>query len=190
MNIFFTNSDPILCAEDHNKTHLIKMILEYAQLLSTAHRVLDGNPVKTTSKSGRVKTIYVLDDPFMDYQLYAATHINHPSAKWVRTSSEHYKWLLQCLNELCAIYEHYSGKKHKTSNILLQLCNLPNNIPDTPWQDPFVAINKEQYPDAHLESTVQQKYRTYMMLKLNEWLARGRKVEWYTQQPHWLMLNR
>jgi len=42
MNIFYLDNDPKVCAEMHNDKHCIKMILEYAQLLSTAHRVLDG----------------------------------------------------------------------------------------------------------------------------------------------------
>ena len=42
MNIFYLHRDVDTCAEMHNDKHVVKMILEYAQLLSTAHRVLDG----------------------------------------------------------------------------------------------------------------------------------------------------
>ena len=41
MNIFFLDKDPIIAAQYHCDKHCVKMILEYAQLLSTAHRVLD-----------------------------------------------------------------------------------------------------------------------------------------------------
>ena len=47
MNIFYLHNDPKICAEMHNDKHCIKMILEYAQLLSTAHRVLDGTADQT-----------------------------------------------------------------------------------------------------------------------------------------------
>jgi len=42
MNIFYLDKDPIKSAEMHCDKHVVKMIIEYAQLLSTAHRVLDG----------------------------------------------------------------------------------------------------------------------------------------------------
>ena len=42
MNIFYLNNDPKVCAQMHNDSHCSKMIIEYAQLMSTAHRYLDG----------------------------------------------------------------------------------------------------------------------------------------------------
>ena len=42
MNIFATSERPITAAQEHNGVHVVKMILEMAQLLSTAHFVLDG----------------------------------------------------------------------------------------------------------------------------------------------------
>jgi hypothetical protein len=62
MNIFYLDHDPKVCAEMHVDKHCVKMILEYAQLLSTAHRVLDGTLSVGLSASGRKKTSYVLMD--------------------------------------------------------------------------------------------------------------------------------
>ena len=45
MNIFYLHHDPIVCAAMHCDKHVVKMILEYGQMLSTAHRVLDGMPI-------------------------------------------------------------------------------------------------------------------------------------------------
>lgn len=42
MNIFVLHDEPSLAARDHCDKHVVKMVLEYAQLMSTAHRVLDG----------------------------------------------------------------------------------------------------------------------------------------------------
>ena len=42
MNVFFLDRNPKLAAEYHLDKHVVKMIQEYAQLLSTAHRLLDG----------------------------------------------------------------------------------------------------------------------------------------------------
>ncbi len=57
MNIFYLDSDPRICAQMHNDKHCVKMILEYAQLLSTAHRVIDGVLTVGVSDSGRKKRL-------------------------------------------------------------------------------------------------------------------------------------
>ena len=46
MNIFYLHPDPVVCAAHHCDKHVVKMILETAQLLSTAHRVLDGDDLR------------------------------------------------------------------------------------------------------------------------------------------------
>jgi hypothetical protein len=83
MNIFYLDHDAERCAEMHNDKHVVKMILEYAQLLSTAHRVLDGTIIDRLSPSGRKQKAYLLADN-RESSLYSATHINHPSAVWVK----------------------------------------------------------------------------------------------------------
>ena len=75
MNIFYLHNDPRTCAEMHLDKHVVKMILEYAQLLSTAHRVLDGTQSIRQSKTGRKQTWYFIND-YRDDLLYNATHIN------------------------------------------------------------------------------------------------------------------
>ena len=90
MNIFYLDKDPKKCAEMHCDKHVVKMILEYAQLLSTAHRVLDGNE-------------------WADHVgLYKATHKNHPSAIWARESAGNYFWLNKLFQELCKEYTLWS----------------------------------------------------------------------------------
>ena len=42
MNIFYLDNHTHRCAKQHCDKHVVKMIIEYAQLLSTAHRVIDG----------------------------------------------------------------------------------------------------------------------------------------------------
>jgi hypothetical protein len=90
MNIFYVHPDPVICAQQHVDKHVVKMILEYAQLLSTAHRVLDGSISVGVSDKGRKKTSYKLADD-RDAVLYSATHLNHPSAKWARHSLANYQ---------------------------------------------------------------------------------------------------
>ncbi len=79
MNIFYLSKDTKECSQMHVDKHCVKMILEYAQLLSTAHRVLDGTCMIGISDLGRKRTSWILPDNRYNI-LYKATHINHPSA--------------------------------------------------------------------------------------------------------------
>ena len=53
MNIFYLHEDPIQNAKWHVDKHVVKMVTEYAQLLSTAHRVLDGEMYYGKTINGR-----------------------------------------------------------------------------------------------------------------------------------------
>ena len=145
MNIFYLDHDVIKCAAMHNDKHCVKMILEYAQLLSTAHRVLDGVETVGLSKSGRKATRYVLNDN-RDSKLYGATHMNHPSAIWARKSKANYTWLANLLIALCAEYTYRYGKTHKVeadglADMLLN--TLPTNIGDDAFTEPTPAMPDE-----------------------------------------------
>ena len=128
MNIFYLSKNPIQCAQMHVDKHVVKMILELAQLLSTAHRVLDGTPIIGLSKTGRKQTRYALPDG-RDSTLYSATHINHPSAVWVRESSANYDWLYTHLLALGREYTHRYSRTHLTIDKLgTILKDAPKNI--------------------------------------------------------------
>jgi hypothetical protein len=140
MNIFYLDNNPRTCAEMHVDKHCVKMILEYAQLLSTAHRVLDGNVTIGLSNSGRKQTRYILSDS-RDIILYTATHINHPSAIWVRQSEQNYRWLFTLFCELLDEYTHRYGKLHACEKLVTTLGRPPNNIDmDKSFTEPTPAM--------------------------------------------------
>ena len=143
MNIFYLDKNPRICAEMHVDKHCVKMILEYAQLLSTAHRVLDGTLSVGLSSSGRKKTSYVLMDE-RESLLYSATHINHPSAIWVRQSQANYIWLYELFGWLCNEYTHRYGKHHATTRLDSELMIPPKNIPIGEFTEPTPAM-PDQY---------------------------------------------
>ena len=145
MNIFYLHNNIHECAKMHNDKHVVKMILEYAQLLSTAHRFLDGIQVVGLSKSGRKQTRYELSDA-RDSILYSSTHINHPSAIWVRKSPENYLWLANMLVALCEEYTYRYGKTHKVERdglCYVLLKNIPKNIGNEGWTEPTPAMPDE-----------------------------------------------
>ena len=188
MNIFYLDHDVRKCAEMHNDKHVVKMILEYAQLLSTAHRILDGVVSTGVSQSGRKKTVYVLADN-RDTILYSATHINHPSAVWVRQSAQNYMWLAELLEECCKEYTHRYDKVHKVERdgLMQALKNqFPTNIPDGPFTGPTpampedVKVLREVYTDRY-EIDSLASYRNYYIQNkthLANWKKRG-APEWY-----------
>jgi len=144
LNVFFLDFDPQKCAEMHTDKHVIKMILEYCQLLSTAHRVLDGKEVAAKTATGRAKRKWILSDE-REAILYAATHINHPSAVWCRLSKHNYVWLHSLLVNLCMEYTYRYGKVHKCAEIGLvtELSQVPKNIKDLPFTEPTPAMPDE-----------------------------------------------
>jgi len=135
MNIFNLSNDPVECASWHNDRHTVKMIVEYAQLLSTAHRILDGQMatlIFALNGVKRKKKLWVLDDEQKNRTLYQATHINHPSAIWARQSKQNYEWLYQLwialIDEWRARYNH--SKIHKSEILKELLATPPSNILD------------------------------------------------------------
>ncbi len=129
MNIFYLDRNPQVCAEYHCDKHVVKMILEYAQLLSTAHRLCDGIESRGSSRSGKSQVrVWKLDDE-RENSLYLASHVNHPSSIWTRSTSENYIWLFNLWYNLCKEYEKRYGKIHSTFTKLASfLFSLPNNI--------------------------------------------------------------
>lgn len=63
-------------------------------------------------------------------KLYKPTHVNHPSAIWVRQSENNYRWLYEHFKALCEEYTYRYGKIHRTEEKMSNvLCLIPANIP-------------------------------------------------------------
>ena len=170
MNIFYLSNCPQEAAEAHNDKHCVKMILESAQMLSTAHRELDGN----------VPDI-----------LYKSTHKNHPSTIWARSSKQHYDWLFQLFQWLSFEYTKRYSKKtlikgfggmykvHKTWDKLGQiLMTAPKNIQDNGFIPPPQCM-----PDHCKKPDTIDAYRNYYMVEkssISTWK--------HSQQPKWWTL--
>ena len=181
MNIFYLDHDVTKCAEMHNDKHVVKMILEYAQLLSTAHRVLDGVELTGLSESGRKKKFWTLGDS-RDYTLYKATHIHHPSAVWARQSVENYLWLANMLIALCKEYTYRYGKIHKCERdgLVNRLQTTPVKIPIGSFTEPTPAMPDE----VKVAGDSIKSYRNYYInnkAHLANWKKR--------QVPEWFNAN-
>lgn len=130
MNIFVLDNDPVIAAQLQCDKHVVKMIVETAQVLSTAHRMLDGDVETRLSKAGRRLKYYALDGAGEDI-FYKACHHNHPSSVWTRESSSNYEWLYQHFIALCDEYTYRYNKTHATDTKLREaLKTNPANIAD------------------------------------------------------------
>lgn len=139
MNIFYLHNDPKICASYHTNKHVVKMILEYAQLMSTAHRVLDGTVYESKTKNNRRIKRWLLDDD-RENILWKASHIQHPSGIWLRSSSENYKWLYRLWLALLDEYNYRYSKIHSAIRMAKPLEQLPNNIPIALFTEPALAM--------------------------------------------------
>lgn len=157
VNIFYLSNDAVEAAKWHLDRHVVKMILESAQLLSTAHRILDN-----------------CQDPI----LYRITHKNHPSAVWVRKSVHNYNWLYELFIALCDEYTRRYGKIHLTDTKLRYVLNTPpKNIPNVPFTQPTQAMPNEY---KHEDSVI--AYRQYYIHAKNKfatWKIPEHKPSWF-----------
>ena len=135
MNIFILDKDVKKCAQYHCDKHVVKMILETAQLLCGVHH---------------------MTDQATDQVPYKLSHKNHPCAIWARESFSNYVYLCELGLELCNEYTHRYGKRHKSLDVILWcIVNRPN-IPDKGFTK-FAKAMPEEYK---VESAV-ESYRNY-----------------------------
>tara|TARA_B110000902_G_scaffold214580_1_gene246632 strand:- start:3038 stop:3517 length:480 start_codon:yes stop_codon:yes gene_type:complete len=137
MNIFYLDKDPQKAAEYQYNKHIVKMILESAQMLCSAHRYKGNNDVP-----------------------YKSTHINHPSTKWVRENASHYHWLYNHLMALGREYTKRYNKKHLTiTKCESVLSLLPPEMEFKPFEQPPQAM-----PEVYKEDCSVEAYWNYYLL--------------------------
>jgi len=175
MNIFVLDENPEVSAQYHNDKHVVKMIVEYAQLMSTAHRLLDGKMYIELSKNNRKIKRWKLFDS-RDLILYKATHMNHPSNIWVRESTQHYDYLLRMFKELLKEYTIRYHKVHKTSELLSTLSKYPTNMKDNGFSQAPQAM-----PEYCKDINTVKAYRTYYILEKKKFST------YKTKYPRWLV---
>lgn len=160
MNIFVLDLDPVLAAQYQCDKHVVKMILESAQLLSTAHHELDS-PLKELC--------------------YRPTHKNHPCAIWARTTLGNYNWLYEHFQALSDEYTRRYGKVHKTWRERGEVLFVhPNKIPYIPaTQHPLCMPDQYKIYDDVGDADVVGSYRNYY---LNE---KAYFAKWKLGAPEW-----
>jgi hypothetical protein len=158
MNIFFLAFNARLAAEYHCDKHVVKMILETAQLLYTAHWVLTGGEN-------------------LPADAYRKTHANHPSAIWARESLANYTWLADLGWWLCKEYQYRYGehKVHKTEHHIVWL----RSNPPHGFHCEGTTLIRLAMPDEYKQRNPVEAYRAYYIE--NKLKVRG--IVKYTRRP-------
>ncbi len=154
MNIFFLDWDVEKNAQYHCDKHVVKMILETAQLLCGVHHV-------TAHDTAHVP--------------YKLSHKNHPCSIWARDSMSNYLYLCEIGLALCEEYTYRYGKRHKSQEVIEWcLMNKPQ-IQDIGFTTPPKAM-----PDEYKTEDVIESYRKYYLGAKKTFLTwKERKVpEW------------
>ena len=185
MNIFILDTDPVKAAQMQCNVHAIKMLLESAQMLSTAHRMLDGIIERRPSKSGkRTVNHYIHPDPDMDAVLYKAVHFHHPCTVWTMESRANYRWHFTHFIALCNEFTHRYGKTHLADTKLRRvLAQYPQNIPNRK-QTPF-KLAMASNPECIALGDPVKAYRAFYQTKQDRFTMAWTKRE----KPEWFVYN-
>lgn len=182
MNIFILDENPTIAAQMLCDKHAAgKMAVESAQMLSTAHRMIDGYLEKRKSKSGKSTVKYFVHRTLEDV-LYKAVHHNHPCTVWTMQSAANYEWHYKHFVALCEEYTYRYGKVHKTDRVLRDILATPPSYISTGTLTPF-ALAMKANPECMFEGDPVKSYRAYYQTKQDrfkmEWTKRE-KPEWFS----------
>jgi len=160
MNIFYVHKDPTIAAQMMCDKHVVKMIIESAQMLSAAH---------TGNNRYRAR----------DMGLYMPAHFMHPSTKWVRENKVQYEWLYQHFVALCDEYTHRYGKVHMTDQKLREKLSTTPDLRVEEFSDPPQCM----FDDVKNEENTVEAYRNYYRVYKRDfarWTRRNVPV-WFTE---------
>jgi hypothetical protein len=180
MNIFVVDRNPCLAAQMLCDQHVVKMITESVQMLSTCHRVLDSGKRKVPR--------YHLDDDREDI-LYHAVHFNHPCNIWLRESWYHYNWLKEHTRHLCIEYRNRFKRTHACESIVTYLNGYgksPRNFPKYGMVGMRLDYNfknmnfVQAMPDEYKHDDPVRAYRNFYIG------SKSKFARWkYTTPPKW-----
>lgn len=158
MNIFRLDDNVERCAEYQCNTHLVKMIVEHSQLMSTAHHVLGSRVDPST--------------------IYKKTHVNHPSAVWARESKANYIWLWKLTRAMLTEYTYRYERIHavESGGLINRLKKLPF-LPDVGPTPQRLAM-----PERYHTSNPVVSYRNYYVNEKSHLFAWKKRP-----MPSWLI---
>ncbi|WP_237342885.1 pyrimidine dimer DNA glycosylase/endonuclease V [Wolbachia endosymbiont of Folsomia candida] len=170
MNIFILHEDPVIAAQMLCDKHVVKMVLETAQLLSSVFSVAleeQDSFVSITNKN--------VSAP------YRLTHKNHPCSIWARESKGNFDWLIRYGKELCKEYTYRYKKEHKSEEVI-DWCDSNKNL--LIFQSADMKDFTQALPDQYKCSDAVEAYKKYYLqekMGFAKW-EKGREApSWVTE---------
>ena len=157
MNIFYLDKNPATAAKVQYNKHVVKMILESAQILCTVHHKYMGKDA---------------DVP------YKATHRNHPSTIWCRQSKPHYEWLY---NHMIALGREYNKRYGKIHLSITKCANVLKYVPGGMLETGLTKM-PQCMPDEYKDECSIQAYWNYYIGEKHV-VVNKNKEEVYEQRP-------
>jgi Pyrimidine dimer DNA glycosylase len=154
MNIFALDYDPAIAASYLVDSHVVKMPLETAQLLSTAVYILSGNK--------------------QYYRFYKPTHKNHPCSIWTRQSLANFNWLVEHGFAICDEYTRRFHKQHKSCAVIAHAADwIVANHSELPvfCAVPFTPFAQAMPEEFRCADPVEERH-------LHKWRAPATKPDW------------
>lgn len=153
MNIFVFDERPEVCARQHCDRHVVKMVLETAQILCTVQHLAGNSPP------------------------YRKTHANHPCVHWATESEANYRWLVALGRALADEYTYRYGRRHKSQDVIEWCAEREPELPPIP-RTKFALV----MPDEYRLSSPEESYRRYFCAEkshLGQWTDREMPV-WFS----------
>ena len=182
MNIFFLSWDPEEAAKYHCNSHVVKMITESAQMLSTAHWVcLLRSKGKELHDFDRVKDckewlyFHIEREKRPPLKL---SFVNHPMNIWVRETLDNYDWLCQLGTSLGEEFKKRYKKSHKSSNYINWLSNnKPIGLKYSKLTNPPLCMPNE----CKINNEIIDSYQNFYVQKKTfaKWEPRAKTPVWY-----------
>ncbi len=176
MNIFYLHPSPKKAPQYLYNKHCVKMILETAQMLCTAHH--------------HYAELHDYDNSYIPYK---KAHYNHPSTKWARENVAQYMWLYTYFQYLCAEYFSRYGRTHmsftKCNDIL---SSPPKNIPNGNFTQPPQCMPDEFKAKCSVDAYWNYYINAKKHIALDwegKWVYRPREIEQLDVYNNWKYQN-
>lgn len=210
MNVFFLDHEPVKAAQAHCDRHVVKMILETAQLLSTVWHTLHGDgadeympealrlvvypAVSGKEAEERHRSLIAVGESYdwhwalLGNRIYAATHVNHKCAVWARASGGNYDWLWRLGAALLDEYVYRYDRQHFARAVVWSLECVPPALRSTmdEWTEPPPAM-----PSEFRVKDESGKYYDSVASYRNYYLAYKQELLKYTKRklPDWMEIQ-
>lgn len=182
MNIFVLDSNPKLAAQYHCNKHCVKMILESAQMLCSAHwlsLLKEGGKSLSDFKRVSLAKQWCIDNyPATRIPKYSFTHVRHPCTTWTSAKTENYNWHIHLCGELLEEYTRRYKRRHKSHDVYDWLViNVPQNMATGPMDDHPQCMPAE----CRVPGDPVQAYRNYY----DKYKRKFAKWEPHAITPNW-----